>query len=155
VEKHLIFCSLILLMFYYALIIGYMFSSSAERKKRAEETQQSAPANGKPAESNGGPVSHILCFCPPMCLEPLHACFDVLTSWANKLRLICSFMCFIFIKMKSVEDGCMIIFEAFNVPLMYVLILLLALMHHISHSNLFCVFHLCTSTTSFEFQYFI
>ncbi|KAB5524509.1 hypothetical protein DKX38_022258 [Salix brachista] len=34
-----------------------MFSSSAERKKRAEEAQQSVPANGKPAESNGGPTS--------------------------------------------------------------------------------------------------
>ncbi|KAG6739008.1 hypothetical protein POTOM_058643 [Populus tomentosa] len=29
----------------------------SERKKRAEEAQQSAPANGKPAESNGGPTS--------------------------------------------------------------------------------------------------
>ena len=76
--------------FDYALIIGHMFSSSAERKKRAEEAQQSVPANGKPAESNGGPVSLILCLCPPVCLELLHACFDVLTSWANKLGFICS-----------------------------------------------------------------
>ncbi|KAJ6295096.1 hypothetical protein OIU76_023068 [Salix suchowensis] len=37
----------------------------AERKKRAEEAQQSVPANGKPAESNGGALSLILCFCPP------------------------------------------------------------------------------------------
>ena len=68
------------MLFDYALIIGHMFSSSAERKKRAEEAQQSVPANGKPAESNGGPVSLILCFCPPVCLELLLACFAVLTS---------------------------------------------------------------------------
>lgn len=53
------------LPFYYLQIIEHMFSSSVERKKRAEESKQSAPANGKPAESNGGPVSHILCFSPP------------------------------------------------------------------------------------------
>ncbi|KAB5524587.1 hypothetical protein DKX38_022336 [Salix brachista] len=52
----------------------------AERKKRAEEAQQSVPANGKPAESNGGALSLILCFCPPVCLELLHACFASLTS---------------------------------------------------------------------------
>ncbi|KAF9670920.1 hypothetical protein SADUNF_Sadunf13G0119300 [Salix dunnii] len=45
------------LPFYYLQIIEHMFSSSVERKKRAEESKQSAPANGKPAESNGGPTS--------------------------------------------------------------------------------------------------
>ncbi|KAG5233506.1 small nuclear ribonucleoprotein U2B [Salix suchowensis] len=30
---------------------------NVERKKRAEESKQSAPANGKPVESNGGPTS--------------------------------------------------------------------------------------------------
>jgi hypothetical protein len=68
------------MLFDFALIIGHMVSSSAERKKRVEEAQQSVPANGKPVESNGGAVSLMLCFCPPVCLELLHACFAGLTS---------------------------------------------------------------------------
>uniref|UniRef100_A0A6N2LYI8 RRM domain-containing protein n=1 Tax=Salix viminalis TaxID=40686 RepID=A0A6N2LYI8_SALVM len=45
---------------------------NAERKKRAEESKQSAPANGKPAESNGGPSNLLTCIN-----------VNISKSWAN------------------------------------------------------------------------